>query len=110
MIVIDTSGSMKKADVWGSRTRLDVVWLTVAMDVIATRIESGAAGLLDVISVITFGTHLQVLALEQPTSWVLYNRIVEFCSTDIVRPYGHGYYIPILEKAESLLLNNSNAS
>jgi len=110
VIVIDTSGSMKQADVWGSRTRLDAVWLSVDMDFIATRIESGAAGLLDFVSVITFGTFSQVLALEQPTLWVLYNTFVELYSNDSVMPYGHGHYIPSLEYAESLLLKNSNAS
>ena len=44
VIVIDTSGSMRQNDVWGSRDRLDAVWLSIALDFVATRLENGSAG------------------------------------------------------------------
>lgn len=41
VIIIDTSGSMRKTDIWGSRNRLDAVWLSIALDFVATRLENG---------------------------------------------------------------------
>ena len=37
VIVVDTSGSMRKADVFETRTRLDSVWLCLALDFVAPR-------------------------------------------------------------------------
>lgn len=55
VIVVDTSGSMKTSDVWGTRTRLGAVWVSVALDFIAHRLESGLCGPTDVVSVVTLG-------------------------------------------------------
>mmetsp|Transcript_24849 Transcript_24849/g.68830 ORF Transcript_24849/g.68830 Transcript_24849/m.68830 type:complete len:187 (-) Transcript_24849:3278-3838(-) len=49
VIVVDTSGSMRKSDVWGARTRLSAVWMCLALDFVAHRIESGEAGPYDVV-------------------------------------------------------------
>ena len=110
VIVVDTSGSMKNADVWDTRTRLDAVWLSVALDFIANRIESGAAGPMDVISVVSMGEKSVLLIHEQPTTWVLYNQIVELYSEKRIKPMSHGYYIPSLKKAQRLLTRNTNES
>ncbi len=110
VIVVDTSGSMKRADVWGSRTRLDSVWISVALDFIATRIETGAAGALDVVSVISMGEGAYPIIEEQPTTWVLYNQIVDIYNQTFILPRSHGNYIPSLELAEQLLHRNSNES
>ena len=110
VIVIDTSGSMRESDVFETRTRLDAVWLAVALDFVAHRIASGAAGNLDVVSIITLGDYSETLILQQPTTWVLYNHIVDFYTSKSVRPRGHGLYIPSLDKAETLLTANTNAS
>jgi hypothetical protein len=77
VIVVDTSGSMRNSDVWGTRTRLDAVWLALALDFVANRLETGNAGLFDVISVVSLGDQAEVLIREQPTSCLLYNRIVD---------------------------------
>ena len=66
VIVVDTSGSMKSSDVWDTKTRLDAVWQSVALDFIANRIENGEAGLLDVISIISLGTSSEILIKEHP--------------------------------------------
>ena len=110
VIVVDTSGSMRNADVFETRTRLDAVWLCIALDFIAHRLESGAAGSLDVVSIVTLGSYSRALALEQPTSWTLYNKIVDIYNNKTVQPYGHGPYMPSLNLAEELLNANSNAS
>ena len=61
VIVVDTSGSMREADIWGARSRLDAVWICIALDFIAHRIESGSAGYYDVVSVVLLGKTAPVL-------------------------------------------------
>ena len=110
VIVVDTSYSMKNADVFETRTHLDAVWLCIALDFIAHRLESGAAGSSDVVSIVTLGENSEALVLEQPTSWILYNKIVDIYNNKTVQPQGHGPYIPSLNLAGELLNANSNAS
>jgi Alpha-kinase family len=110
VLVIDTSGSMKTSDIWGSRNRLQSVWLSVALDYLACRLESGGASFTDVVSIVTLGDEPAVLFEEVPTTWVLYNQIVQLYKFNQVPPSGHGYFLPSLAKAEELLLRNSNAS
>jgi hypothetical protein len=86
------------------------VWLALALDFVANRLETGEAGLFDVISVISLGDQAEVLIREQPTSWLLYNRIVHIYENKTVPPRGHGNYIPSLEVAEEILLSNTSAS
>ena len=110
VIVVDTSGSMRRGDVWDTKTRLDAVWQSVALDFLANRLENGEAGLLDVVSIISLGDSSEILIKEHPTSWVLYNKIIEIYGTKSVAPRGHGHYIPSLDVAEELLTANSNSS
>ena len=109
VIVIDTSGSMKEADVWGARNRLDSVWISVALDFLATRIENGS-GLFDVVSIVSMGDTADILIREQPTTYVLYNEIVNFYTRKTVLPKWHGNYIPALDVAEDLINANTNES
>ena len=110
VLVVDTSGSMREADVWGTRTRLAAVWVSIALDFLATRLETGEGGLTDVISIVTLGENATVIFEEEPCSWVLYNEIVKVYNKTLVAPRGHGPFLPSLEKAEALLLRNPNAS
>jgi Mg-chelatase subunit ChlD len=110
VLVIDTSGSMKTSDIWGSRNRLQSVWLSVALDYLACRLESGGASFTDVVSVVTLGDTPTVLFEEVPTTWVLFNQIVHMYTSNKVPPSGDGNFLPSLTKAEELLLRNSNAS
>ncbi|KAL7546823.1 hypothetical protein ACHAWF_010154 [Thalassiosira exigua] len=109
VIVVDTSGSMKNCDVWDTKTRLDAVWLSIALDFVAHRIESGAAGVWDVVSIVSLGEDGEIILKEQPTTWVLYNKIVDFYNNKTVQARGHGMYIPSLGVGE-LLLNGTNIS
>ena len=106
VIVVDTSGIMRAADVCGARSRLAAVFLTIAGDIIAPRIESGAAGGTDVVSIITFGCNFNVITLKQPTTWVLYNQIATIYNQGLVRAKGHGYYQNGVQYARELLESN----
>jgi Alpha-kinase family len=103
VIVVDTSGSMRNADTWGARHRLQAVWISLALDYIAPRLEDGTAGPLDVVSVVLMGMGSRVLFERQPWTWVLYNRIVKLCNTSEVVPHSHGMFLPSLRRAKELL-------
>ena len=110
VIVIDTSGSMRTSDMWGTRNRLKSVWFSVALDYIAERIESGDATVTDVVSIITMGESPTLVFKEVPTTWTLYNKIVKMYSSFNSFPEGHGFFLPSLAAAEELLKRNSNAA
>mmetsp|Transcript_14738 Transcript_14738/g.27717 ORF Transcript_14738/g.27717 Transcript_14738/m.27717 type:complete len:294 (+) Transcript_14738:622-1503(+) len=110
VIVVDTSGSMRESDVWGARSRLDAVWLCVALDFVAHRLESGNAGPYDVLSIVFMGED-GIIAIERmSTSWQLYNKIVDYYNDRQITAKGHGFYILSLKIAEQILTcNNSSA-
>ncbi|VEU44405.1 unnamed protein product [Pseudo-nitzschia multistriata] len=113
VLVVDTSGSMRASDVWGARSRLDAVWICIALDFIAHRIESGSADCYDVISVVLLNDSekAKVLIKSSATSWALYNKIVDIYNDgENVPARSHGFYVPSLKKAEEILtLNNSSS-
>jgi Mg-chelatase subunit ChlD len=110
VLVVDRSGSMKKGDVWGARNRLSSVWLSTALDFIAHRLESGDAIYTDIISIITLEEHPVAVIHNQPTTWVLYNKIASIYNSQLIEPRGHGPFLPSLQLAEKLLLSNPCAS
>ena len=110
VLIVDTSGSMKNSDIWGTRTRLDAVWLSIALDFIAQRLETGNGGALDIISIVSLGPTGDILFEEQPASWIFYNDIVDLYNKNIVQPRGYGDCIPSLDATERLLTRNKNAS
>ena len=109
VIVVDTSGSMNTSDMWGTRNRLQSVWFSVAVDYLAERLENGNASFTDVVSIIEMGEHPTVVCEEAPTTWILYNKIVQFYNR-WTPPKGHGYFLPSLNSAKKLLNRNSSAS
>ena len=110
VFVVDTSGSMRESDVWGTRNRLDAVWVSLALDFVAHRLDCGTAGPTDVISIVLLGDSSTVLLKEQPTTWKLFNDIVKIYNKKTVEPKSHGNYVPALEAAKDLLLSNTCAS
>lgn len=76
VLVVDRSGSMRAGDIWGSRNRLSSVWLSVALDFLAHRLESGCACETDVISIVTLEETPVLVVEEEPCTWVLYNKLV----------------------------------
>jgi len=107
VIVVDQSGSMRKTDVAGGVTRSDAVWVTLALDFIAKRIENGEAKETDVVSIVCMHSDSSVLVGKYPTDWVLYNKIIDLLRSCI--PHFDGNYLPGLDVAERLLHSNTNA-
>jgi hypothetical protein len=113
VIIVDVSGSMRKSDIWGARCRLDAVWICVALDFIAHRIESGAAGSYDVLSLVAMGDIGEILMECVPTTWETYNHIVDIYNKKgpfLVPPRGHGRYVPSLDLADELLKKSKSSS
>ena len=110
VMVVDRSGSMNNGDVWGARTRLDAVWIAIALDYLAHRLETGESCPLDVISIVSLERNATILIEEEPASWVLYNRIVGIYQDKTFPACGHGPFIPCLLVAEDLLTRNKSAS
>ena len=50
-----------------------------------------------------------VIFRHQPTTWVLYNKLVDMREWSTCKPAGHGYYLPAIDEADSLLTSNANA-
>jgi Mg-chelatase subunit ChlD len=101
VLIVDTSGSMRQSDCWGTRTRLGAVWLAVALDFIAQRLESGVLTDADRLSIVMLDSDATVLLKEQPCDWILFNTIVDFQSA--VVPRGHGLFLPSWQVATQLL-------
>ena len=111
--VVDTSGSMRQSDVKGSRNRLEAVWLSLAIDFVQHRIESGEATDMCVFTVITMGEEAKVIIDQQPTDWILFNKLADLFhgqSKEKVWPRGHGFFLPALNAAEKILSKNSYSS
>ena len=111
--LVDTSGSMRKSDVKGARSRLDAVWLALAVDYVKFQIQSGQASDQDVITVITMGEQSNIVIDQQPMDWVLFNKLVNIYNGNHfhrIKPKGHGYFLPALEKAEEILMQNPYSS
>ena len=102
--VVDQSGSMRKNDTEDAATRSDVVWLTLALDLVRKKLESGEVTAMDMFSVVRMGGSSDVLLRQQPTDWVLYNNLVHILLQ--TAPLGDGCYLPALDEAEDLLLSN----
>jgi hypothetical protein len=51
-----------------------------------------------------------VIIQTEPTTWILYNKVVELREWTRYKPAGHGYYLPAIELAETLLLRNTNTT
>ncbi|GKZ00218.1 hypothetical protein MPSEU_000974700 [Mayamaea pseudoterrestris] len=110
VMVVDTSGSMRESDLWGTRNRLDAVFVSIALDYLAHRLESGHACVTDVLSVVTLGEQPKIVIEEEPCTWRLYNKIVDIYRKQLIQPKGHGPFLPALSIAEQLLSRNMNTS
>jgi Alpha-kinase family/von Willebrand factor type A domain len=102
VILVDTSGSMRESDVWGCKTRLDAVWVSLALDFVAHRLETCQADSQDVLSIVTMEQEPKVLMLQQPMTAVLYNKLTRIYHGEFVVPRGHGPFLPALRVASNL--------
>lgn len=110
VIVVDTSGSMRTSDVWGARNRLCAAWMSVALDYVAHRLETGIGCNTDVTSIVTMGKSPTVIYEELPLSWKMYNKMVRTYQSNSVVALGHGCFISALEKAAELLHRTTSSA
>jgi hypothetical protein len=133
VIVVDMSGSMREDDVNGARCRSDGVWTTLARDYVKKQLKEETCSVYDVVSVVLMRENAHAIIEYEPMDWVLYNKLVSFrevSSVDLdelrvaplradaisyisllplsqwdndLRPRGHGFYKPALEKASEIL-------
>jgi len=90
VVIVDQSGSMRKNDASEGATRSDIVWLALALDIVAKNLQNGERSSTDVFSLVTM-CHSGGTALEfEPFDWVLYNKLVDFLRTS--EPLGDGNY------------------
>ena len=110
VLIVDMSGSMKKDDVNGARCRSDGVWMALARDYVKKPLKDGTRNHFDLISIIVMKDDgATVIFRHQPTTWVLYNKLVDMREWSTCKPAGHGYYLPAIDEADSLLTSNANA-
>lgn len=102
--VIDQSGSMRKMDIDEGVTRSDLVWLTLAIDVVYNGINSGDRKVTDVLSVISMKDNASIMIDRMPFDWILYNKIIGIMKTE--KPSNGGKFIPALDLVQDYLLWN----
>ena len=105
VFVMDQSGSMRKTDVEGGATRSDAVWITIAVDFVAKKLDTEQCSDTDVVSIIAMGVTDTILVDRKPHDWLLFNSVVDLLRTQ--EPYFAGNYLPALDAAERLLLSNT---
>ena len=111
VFVLDMSGSMRTDDVNGSRCRSDGVWMAIARDFVMRRLMNQQASVYDVVSVVLMiNDTAEVVLRYEPTTWVLYNKLVENSEWLNIKPRGHGYFLPALKLATGLLNANRLSS
>jgi len=93
ILIVDTSRSMRASDVWGMWTQLGAVWMSIALDFLANCLESGEGGSSEVVSVVTLAETPKVVIQEQPSTWVLYNKMVAIYNQETVYPCSHGPFL-----------------
>ena len=108
IMIIDTSGSMNTSDVWGTRNRLDAVWMAIAIDFIAVRLQeqdrTGRMDGSDIVTMILMKEQAQVLYRCVPITWILYNQFVHiYNQRQTIPPSGHGFFLPSLAIAEQII-------
>ena len=108
VIVVDQSGSMRKADVAGGATRSDAVWISIAIDFIAKQLETKKSSDTDVVSIVAMGISETILVDRKPHDWILFNTVVDLLRKQ--EPVFDGNYLPALDAAEKLLIFNSYGS
>ena len=109
MLVVDMSGSMRNDDVNGARCHSDGVWMALARDYVSNQLKKGLRSVTDVISIIVMREEAEVFFHCEPTTWVLYDKLIEMREWSTIRPFGPGNYLPAIDKAKELLTSNSNA-
>jgi uncharacterized protein YegL len=114
VLVVDVSGSMNTRDIPLHRDRKMAAYSTMALEYVAQQLFDQTANNRDVVSLIEFDSTASVVFVREPTSWVLFNKLLD--RRAISRTYNRrelekwhdmtlcdSNYLPALEKAEELL-------
>ena len=101
---------MRRDDVNGGRCRSDAVWTCIAREYIKKQMEKKSRGPTDFISVVLMGEKARAFLQCAPTTWHLYNKLVDMREWSVERPRGPGNYMPALEEAGRLLQINTCGS
>ena len=109
VLVVDMSGSMRRDDVNGGRCRSDGVWMALARDYIMKPLQKKERNATDLVSIILMRDEAEIIIEREPTTWTLYNKLVDMREWSTARPWGAGNYLPALEAADGLLSSNANA-
>ncbi len=110
ILVVDMSGSMRRDDVNGARCRSDGIWMSLARDYVEKPLKMNTRDENDLISIIIMKEAAHVLFEFEPTDWVLYNKLIDMRDWMLLKPQGHGNYMPALDAAERLLMKNAKGS
>jgi len=95
VLVVDSSGSMRTADVPGFKSRAHAVYECLMRDFAAPQVKTGAAKDV-VVSLISMGDNATVLLKTQPLDEALIAKLERIGKRG---PKLHGNYIPALDKA-----------
>ncbi|KNC77264.1 hypothetical protein SARC_10273 [Sphaeroforma arctica JP610] len=93
IVVVDQSGSMRNIVRNTDITRLQAVYKTIAVELVAKRLNDCTATYTDVLSVITMQDGAACVLDCHPFNWLLYNKILALSSS---LPYSHGNYLPAI--------------
>lgn len=99
--VVDQSGSMRKVDTDNFTMRSDIVWLNLAVSLVAKGLRSGERTDTDMLSVVSMRDDSEVVIRHEPIDWILYNKLVDLLESSM--PLLGGCYKPALETASALL-------
>lgn len=111
VLVVDQSGSMKKADVPGHRTRSQAVFYNIANEVVAAPLLANFVSYTDVVTLIEMRetAEVNVLINKEPMTWQLFNKFVDL-SNDRFCSSGHGNYLPAINEASRVLQDTVSTS
>lgn len=114
VVIVDMSGSMRKSDMHGHRSRAKGVYHNIAEELIASQLPPVESGIFstgittftDVVTVIEMRDSANKVISCEPISWVLYNQIVDLYLSS--QPSYHGYYYHSFQLAFEALNNQPN--
>eukprot|EP00639_Heterosigma_akashiwo_P004774 CAMPEP_0194566176 /NCGR_PEP_ID=MMETSP0292-20121207/5166_1 /TAXON_ID=39354 /ORGANISM="Heterosigma akashiwo, Strain CCMP2393" /LENGTH=661 /DNA_ID=CAMNT_0039415713 /DNA_START=13 /DNA_END=1995 /DNA_ORIENTATION=+ len=108
IFIVDQSGSMRKSDVKGHRSRSTSVFWNIANNFLAPQLMAGALKATDVVSVVFLHQGAQTMMEREPSDWCTFNKIVEMGKQ--TRAGGHGCYIPALQEVQRLIARDPGNS
>ncbi|RYG98796.1 hypothetical protein EON65_51000 [archaeon] len=111
ILIVDMSGSMKQSDMNGHKTRARGVYYNLAEQFVAGSLPplsqvgaynaGKARSFTDVVTLLEMHDAAEVVFVQEPISWVLYNKFVERAESK--GTHNHGNYYPCFEHAFAFL-------